>query len=236
MSCFIVSIAASWQSATISAPEQPSVCGSLSVSNAGIASGTHERSDGGHVDVRRDAHGPHPDAEDLLAPCRVRRPDVQEPVEAAGAHQRRVLVDCRQRCGHSDGHDPAHKGFGPVRRGDDGDARAQLLDAVHLREQAGEHALGRARGGVRASARERVDLVEEEHARRRAARLAEELAHRALRVADVLAEQLRRVSTPRTAQRRRSARASGPLMDTKLTALSCASARTSCVLLQPGGP
>mmetsp|Transcript_3130 Transcript_3130/g.12709 ORF Transcript_3130/g.12709 Transcript_3130/m.12709 type:complete len:698 (+) Transcript_3130:20-2113(+) len=110
-------------------------------------------------------------AHDLRALDVRREVDVQQPVEAPGAQKRRV-----DQIGPRGGRHHHH-------------AR-QRLDAVELREQLVDDAIGHARGVVAAARRQRVELVEEERARSCCARLGEQLANSSLGLSDVLVEQL----------------------------------------------
>ena len=99
--------------------------------------------------------------EDRLAPADVGAVDDDLPVEAARAQQRRI------------------EHVGPVRRGDQDDARV-LIEAVHLDEQLVERLLALVVAAAEAGAAlaaDRVDLVDEDDARRRLLGLIEEIAH-----------------------------------------------------------
>jgi hypothetical protein len=66
---------------------------------------------------------------------------------------------------------------GLVGRGENEDSLVHVLDAVELGEQLVHHSAHRAPAGLRAALPHRVDLVEEEHARRLPTRLLERLVH-----------------------------------------------------------
>lgn len=112
--------------------------------------------------------------EDGVAGGLVGGPDVEDLVEAAGAHEGRV------------------HGLGAVGGGEDEDA-GEGLEAVHLGEERGEHVDG-AGGSVRswpgALAADGVDLVKEDDGRGSAAGSLEQRADGALRLADVHVEEL----------------------------------------------
>mmetsp|Transcript_39804 Transcript_39804/g.98394 ORF Transcript_39804/g.98394 Transcript_39804/m.98394 type:complete len:471 (-) Transcript_39804:1031-2443(-) len=107
--------------------------------------------------------------EDLLAPADVGQVDQDLPVEAARAHQR-VVED-----------------VGAVGGGEDHDA-ARRVEAVHLDQQLVERVLplvvGAGEPAAPALAAHRVDLVDEDDARRERARLRKEVTHAARADAD----------------------------------------------------
>ena len=119
------------------------------------------RGDDPQVDVGRDLHRPRVNAQDVFAAAHVRLVDQHLPIEPARAHQRRV------------------EHLGPVGRGHDDDALARV-EAVHLGEQLVERLLAlfvAAHRRLDARLAERVQLVDEDDARRLAFGLLEEIAH-----------------------------------------------------------
>jgi hypothetical protein len=157
MSFFIVIMAASWQSAMTSAPEQPSVC-EPSVTTMGSESlYANHRRNRGQVHVGADGHLPRPDAEDLLATSGVRRAHVNESVQSTRARQSTILRVISN--GEWKDVEETDEGFGSVRSADEGHARAELLGAVHFREQTDEHTLRRRVPARAAGDGYRVDLI-----------------------------------------------------------------------------
>ena len=125
---------------------------------AGEAGGP--RGDDLQVDVRRDLHALDVDAQDLLASLDVGLVDEHLPIEPAGAEQRRV------------------EHLGPVGRAHDDDALARV-EAVHLGEQLIERLLAlfvAADRALHAHLAERVELVDEDDARRLGFGLLEQIA------------------------------------------------------------
>mmetsp|Transcript_7662 Transcript_7662/g.16937 ORF Transcript_7662/g.16937 Transcript_7662/m.16937 type:complete len:557 (+) Transcript_7662:788-2458(+) len=126
------------------------------------------------VDVGRERRLAQARLENVHARALVGQRDVDELVEPAGAQHRRV------------------DNVGPVGGADDEDG---LLGAhaIHLGEDLVDDAVSRTAGVAArraARARDRVELVEKEDARRRAARLVKQLAHVGLRLAEPHGEQL----------------------------------------------
>ena len=128
--------------------------GQVGAGEAGRAAG-----DLPQVDVGAERHLPRVNPQDLLAPLEVRRADRDLPVEAAGPEQRRI------------------EDVGAVGRRDDDDALVRG-EAVHLDEQLVQRllALFVAERAAAAAAADRVELVDEDDARRVAAGVLEQLA------------------------------------------------------------
>ena len=143
------------------------------------------------------------DAQDRLAAAHVGAIDDDLAVEAARAQQRRI------------------EHVGAVRRGDQDDAGV-LIEAVHLDQQLIERLLALVVSAAEtraALAADRVDLVDEDDARRALLRLLEEVAHARRADADEHLDEVRARD-----REERHARLAGD------------GARASSVLPEPGGP
>mmetsp|Transcript_22949 Transcript_22949/g.54586 ORF Transcript_22949/g.54586 Transcript_22949/m.54586 type:complete len:636 (-) Transcript_22949:718-2625(-) len=139
----------------------------------GAAEAVHRARHELEVDVGRDGRLAQHRLEDVQARALVGQRDVDELVEAAGAHDGRV------------------EDVGPVGGADDEDGLLGA-DAVDLGEDLVDDAVARlATAAARATLLgDRVDLVEEQDARRRAARLVKKLAHVLLALAKPHGEEL----------------------------------------------